>query len=172
MTSSSSDVFVISYLTPPVLMSGDSHHHIASAETSELLSSSSSSTSSGDEEGAGGSMSCVSISDTVVRYKTRHAIGSTIHLDPAAFDDTVPRHSSPETTFSRYIMLSRPGPRYILFTEGDVQTFRCNSRATVTKLLKAQCMRQWESTRLILGSFNMIIYWVSGQRMWLLVVSY
>lgn len=150
-------------------MSGDSHHHhIASAETSELLSSSRSSTSSGDEEEeeerVGGSKSCVSISDAVVRYKTRHAIGSTLHLgddDHAAFDyDAFPRRSAPETTFSRCAMLFRPGPRYILFTEGDVQTFRCNSRATVTKLLKAQCMRQWESTRLILGSFNIIIIWL------------
>lgn len=147
-------------------MSGDSRH-IASAETSELLSSSTASEDEGPESPP--SSSCVSISDAVVRYKARHVTGSTLHLHHA-FADIFPRHSPPKTAFPPHSsMLSRPGPRYILFTEGDVQMFRCNSRSTVTKLLKTQCMRQWESTRLILGSFNMIIYWVSGHRMWLLV---
>lgn len=151
-----------------------SDHHLASAETSDLLSSSSS--SSVDDDATVASPTRVILSDDTARYKIRHPSPSSFSSAGPVFDPnrifkddsscSAAVHSPLQTSLPSWAgFYSRPGPRYLLFAEGEVQMFRCSSRSVVTKLLKAQCLRHWENKLLILGSFNMIVY--SVRKRWI-----
>lgn len=115
------------------------NNHLASAETSELLSSSAS-----DDEVV--SVNFVSISDNVVRYKSRRSFPH--EMEPGMND--VKSSSAAHST-----MALRAGPRFLLFTEGDVQVCRISPKSSVSKVLRSQCLRHWENRHLILGSSDM-----------------
>ena|SRR6218665_104908 len=121
-------------------------NHLASAETSELLSSSAS-----DDDAV--SVNFVSISDNIVRYKGRRSFPH--EVEPGGVNDVKSSSAAGHSS-----MTLRAGPRYLLFTEGDVQVCRISPKSSISKVLRSQCLRQWENRHLILGGSDMSFHMV------------